>query len=255
MEKVVKIENLSKRYKKSAVLAVDDFSLECFEGEIVGLLGHNGAGKSTTLKCLTGMLPPTSGKITVCGYDVQKEPVKAKSTFGFVSDKHDVFVKMTGLEYLNFIADAYGVSKAERIQRYEELEKIFRLEDRVFDVINDYSHGMRQKICMMGSLKHHPKLWILDEPMIGLDPLTSARVREFMKKYVSEGNCILFSTHNIASVQKVCSRAVIIANSKKLADFNVADFEANNDMTLEEYFLQITDGAQNDAPETEERFE
>lgn len=241
MAPIIKIENLTKRYPKSTKFAVDDLSFECYEGEIVGLLGHNGAGKSTTLKCLTGMLPPTSGKITICDFDISKDAVKAKRNFGFVSDKHDVFVKMTGREYLNFIADAYGVDEADRAARYEELEKVFCLGDRIYDVISDYSHGMRQKICMMGSLIHRPKLWILDEPMIGLDPLTSARVQDFMREYAKSGNCILFSTHNISTVQKVCSRVVIIAESRKIDDFDVSTFaETHQNADLEEYFLAAT---------------
>ena len=238
---IIKIENLCKKYSKAGKFAVQDFSLECFEGEIVGLLGHNGAGKSTTLKCLTGIIPATSGKIEVLGFNIEKDAVQAKLNFGFVSDKHDVFVRMTGQEYLNFIADAYGVSEQARKKRYDELETVFRMGDRIFDMISDYSHGMRQKICMMGSLIHNPKLWILDEPMIGLDPLTSSRVQEFMKNYAKQGNCILFSSHNIASVQKLCSRAVIIANSKKIDEIDIADFtQKHTDSDLEKYFLQLT---------------
>lgn len=213
----------------------------CYPGEIVGLLGHNGAGKSTTLKCVTGILPYSKGKIVINGYDISKDLVKAKSTFGFVSDKHDVFVKFTGLQYIDFMANAYGVSVEERKKRLEVLEDVFCLKDRLFDTINDYSHGMRQKICMMGSLIHEPKLWILDEPMIGLDPVTTANVCDFMKRYAAQGNCILFSSHNINSVQKLCDRVVIIHNGVKTDDFYFDDFKKEcPDVDLEEYFLTRT---------------
>lgn len=237
----LEIKNLTKQYHAAPKPAVDNLSVSCYPGEIVGLLGHNGAGKSTTLKCVTGILPYSKGEIFVNGYNIEKEPVKAKSTFGYVSDKHDVFVKLTGMQYVDFMANAYGVSVADRKARLDRLEEVFQLGDRIFDTINDYSHGMRQKICMMGSLIHNPKLWILDEPMIGLDPLTSQRVSEFMKNYARQGNCILFSSHNINSVQKLCDRAVIIQNGVKTDDFYFEQFEREHPgIDLEEYFLSRT---------------
>ncbi len=238
---IIQIEGLTKQYKGAKAPAVDNFSLTCHAGEIVGLLGHNGAGKSTTLKCLTGILPFSTGKIVINGYDLKLQPVKAKYTFGFVNDSHDVFVKMTGLQYVNFMADAYGVSEEDRKRRLEILDDVFGLGDRLHDVISDYSHGMRQKICMIGSLMHKPKLWILDEPMIGLDPRTTQKVIDFMQEYAKKGNCILFSSHNINSVEKLCDRAVIIQGGVKTHDFAFADFKAEHpNVDLEEYFLSKT---------------
>ena len=237
----IEIKNLGKKYPSSDVYAVKDFNMTVNPGEIVGLLGHNGAGKSTTLKCLTGMLPFGEGSIKINGFNIKTEPVRAKSTFGFVSDRHDVFVKMTGLEYLAFMADAYGVDEKTRLHRIEYLDKVFPLGDRLLDPISDYSHGMRQKICMMSSVIHRPKLWILDEPMIGLDPLTSAKVAAFMKEYALNGNAILFSSHNINSVEKICKRAVIIQGRQKTDDFVIRDLVAQNPgVDLENYFLQKT---------------
>ena len=237
----LEIKNLTKQYHAAPKPAVDNLSVSCYPGEIVGLLGHNGAGKSTTLKCITGILPYSKGEIFINGYNIEKEPVKAKSTFGYVSDKHDVFVKLTGMQYVDFMANAYGVSIADRKARLDRLEEVFQLGDRIFDTINDYSHGMRQKICMMGSLIHNPKLWIMDEPMIGLDPLTSQRVSEFMKNYARQGNCILFSSHNINSVQKLCDTADIIQNGVKTDDFYFEQFECEHPgIDLEEYFLSRT---------------
>lgn len=236
---VIEIVKLVKQYPSADKPAVKDFSLTCYGGEIVGLLGHNGAGKSTTLKCLTGMLPFTSGKIKINGYNLKSSPVKAKFTFGFVSDKHDVFVKMTGMQYINFMADAYDVGKAERERNLRELEELFHLGDKLGDPISTYSHGMRQKVCMMGSLIHRPKLWILDEPMIGLDPLTSSKVYAYMKDYAAAGGCILFSSHNVNSVRKVCTRAVIINDGKLIDDVNFAGCDLVGE-DLEEYFLSRT---------------
>ncbi len=232
----IEISNLVKQYPQTAAPSVNDFSLTCREGEIVGLLGHNGAGKSTTLKCVTGILPFNSGSIKICGYDIKSAPVKAKLCFGYVSDKHDVFVKMTGLQYINFMADAYGVNKSDCLQRLEELDGLFSLGERLNEPISNYSHGMRQKVCMMGSLIHRPKLWILDEPMIGLDPHTSSKVSGFMRDYADGGNTIIFSSHNVGSVQKICDRAVIINKGVKTDDFRLADFHAEKG-DLEDYFL------------------
>ena len=238
-EQCIRVRNLTKSFGNRKV--VDDLSFDVKKGEVFALLGHNGAGKSTTLKCVTGILPYSKGEIFINGYNIEKEPVKAKSTFGYVSDKHDVFVKLTGMQYVDFMANAYGVSIADRKARLDRLEEVFQLGDRIFDTINDYSHGMRQKICMMGSLIHNPKLWIMDEPMIGLDPLTSQRVSEFMKNYARQGNCILFSSHNINSVQKLCDRAVIIQNGVKTDDFYFEQFECEHPgIDLEEYFLSRT---------------
>lgn len=235
----IEIDGLVKQYPRSAVPSVSNFSLTCYSGEIVGLLGHNGAGKSTTLKCMTGMLPYNEGSIKINGYDIKTSPVKAKFTFGFVSDKHDVFVKMTGLQYINFMADAYDVSKELRAERFQKLDELFCLGARLKEPISNYSHGMRQKVCMMGSLIHEPKLWILDEPMIGLDPLTSQKAGRFMKEYAAKGNCIIFSSHNVNAVQKLCDRAVIISRGIKTDDFFISEFDSSK-YDLEEYFLSRT---------------
>jgi ABC-2 type transport system ATP-binding protein len=215
------VKGLSKRYAPKGDFAIEDISFSCRRGEIVGLLGANGAGKSTTLKCVTGMLNPTSGKVSVCGYDLQKQPVEAKSNFSFVTDNHAVFEKLTGLRYLAFMADVYGVESAVRTQRTEYLQQIFRLGDDINRLIASYSHGMKQKICMMGSLMHMPKLWILDEPMVGLDPNTQAVVLDFMQNYAKQGNTVLFSTHNMDVAEKLCHRKIIIDKGRLVGDYPV----------------------------------
>lgn len=212
---LLEIRDLSKKYvKRGAVYAIKNISFKAERGEVVGLLGANGAGKTTTLKCITGMIPITEGEVFVGGYSIKSDPVKAKSHFSFVTDNHSVFVKMTGKQYLDFMSDVYKVPFETRKERYGYLEERFRLGAAVGDVISSYSHGMRQKICMMGSLMHEPELWILDEPMLGLDPRTQARVTEFITMYAKTGHTVLFSTHNLYIAAEVCSKAVIIAGGR-----------------------------------------
>ena len=204
--KTLEVKSLSKKYSARANYAVKDVSFSCEKGQIVGLLGSNGAGKSTSLKCITGMIPLTEGEICIGGYSIAKNPIDAKRSFSFVTDNHATFVKMTGLQYLSFMADVYKVPKNERRARYEELESVFQLGDAVKRLISNYSHGMKQKICMMASLIHEPDLWILDEPMVGLDPRTQNAVINFMHSYAKKGKTILFSSHNLDVVRRVCDR-------------------------------------------------
>lgn len=229
--KIAEIRGLYKKYLKNADYAVKDLSLNLYEGEIVGLLGANGAGKSTTLKCLTGMLLPTAGEIFVCGRSMTREPINAKRNFSFVSDNHSVFVKMTGMQYLSFMADIYGVPTAERSETYKELEECFNIGDKIDRLIGSYSHGTKQKICMMGSLMHKPKLWILDEPMLGLDPPTTKAVTEFMKSYAEKGNTVLFSSHNLDVVGRICNRALLIEKGALKAEVDLSDGMSGSELS------------------------
>lgn len=236
---VVEVKGLYKKYSRKADWAVTNVSFNCREGEIVGLLGHNGAGKSTTLKCLEGMLPFERGTITIAGHDIQKDGEAAKRNMGFVTDNHATFVKMTGIQYINFMADVYEVPTSLRGKRLTALEEVFQLGKAIENLISSYSHGMRQKICMMGSLIHHPKLWILDEPMTGLDPRTMHAVQEFMHKYAAAGNTIIFSSHALNTVAHLCDRVVLIRKGQQINDINVKRIYAMNpNFDFEEYFLQ-----------------
>ncbi len=236
---VVEVKGLCKRYSKKADWAVTNVSFTCREGEIVGLLGHNGAGKSTTLKCLEGMLPFERGTITIAGHDIRKDAEAAKQNMGFVTDNHATFIKMTGLQYINFMADVYEVPTQLREQRLAALEQVFQLGKPIENLISSYSHGMRQKICMMGSLIHHPKLWILDEPMTGLDPRTMKAVSVFMHRYVAAGNSIIFSSHALNTVAKLCDRVVLIRKGEQVSGLNVKEIYASNpNFDFEEYFLR-----------------
>lgn len=231
-----KIEGLCKRYAKRGAFAVEDLSFSCCGGEIVGLVGHNGAGKSTTLKCLVGMLPYERGKITVCGADMAKEPERAKRSLGFVTDDHAVFLRMTGMQYLSFLADVYGVGTAERHERTKELDGVFGLGDALSRLLSSYSFGMKQKICMMGSLLHRPRLWILDEPLTGLDVMAARAVKQYMRNYAREGNAILFSSHDFPAVAELCDRAVLLKGGRR-ADELALSHRGDAQKMLEEAFF------------------
>lgn len=236
---IVEIKGLYKKYAKAAEFVIYDINIECRPGEIVGLLGKNGAGKSTTIKCLTGFFPFDKGEIRICGYDIKTEPVKAKMNLGYVPDNRAMFDKMTGMEYINFIADLHKTPVEDRIARIDEMQRIFVLGDKIDALISSYSHGMRQKICLMASLIHRPKLWLLDEPLTGLDPQTSKALREYMQVYKAKGNGVLYSSHNLDAVEKTCDRVYIINKGRIVEDIVIADFKKNNpDKTLEEAFIE-----------------
>ena len=234
---VLKVEELCKRYQKRGEYAVENISFCCEEGEIVGLVGHNGAGKSTTVKCLEGMLPFDRGRVEICGFDLKKQPLAAKKNFGFVTDDHAAFVRMTGRGYLSFLGDIYGVLTKERRGRIEELEKVFCLGKAIDNLISSYSHGMRQKICMMGSLLHRPKLWVLDEPMTGLDPVTVRSVKDYMQKYAREGHAVLFSSHDLPAVAALCDRAVLLKRGRQVDVLPLKEYGNESGKLLEERYF------------------
>lgn len=240
MEKIVEIKNLYKKYNKQKNYAIEDINIDCYEGEIVGLLGKNGAGKSTTIKCLTGFFSFDKGSIKICGYDIVKDDVKAKNELGYVPDNHIMFEKMTGMEYINFIGDLHNVDKNVRKIRIEEMEEVFKLGDAIRNLISSYSHGMRQKVCLMANLIHRPKLWLLDEPLTGLDPQTSKALRDYMQVYKSRGNAVMYSSHNLDAVEKTCDRAYIINKGKIVESINIKEFKKNNPQkSLEDAFMEI----------------
>ncbi|NCA66741.1 MAG: ABC transporter ATP-binding protein [Clostridia bacterium] len=232
------IDNLRKKYLSTDIYAVDGLSLELKEGEIFGFLGQNGAGKSTTIKCITGIYPFECGEITICGHSIKKESIAAKLNIGYVPDNHSVYEKLTGREYVNYIADLYDVTLEKREERLNKYLKIFKLETAVDRQIKGYSHGMKQKICIIAALIHEPKLWILDEPMVGLDPQSIFEIIENMKQHCAKGNTVFFSSHNIDLVAKLCNRAAIIDGGKlcEVIDLNVN----NNREKLETIFRSYT---------------
>lgn len=238
---MIKLENIYKSYVKGKK-SVDSLNLEIKDGEIFGFLGPNGAGKTTTIKMITGILNADEGRILVDDKDIKKESISAKKTIGFVPDTPDIFLKLKGIEYLNFMGDIYEVPKEIRKQRIEELTKKFEIYDNLNEEMQGYSHGMRQKIILCGALLNNPKNWILDEPMTGLDPKASYDLKEMMRKHAKEGNCVFFSTHVLEVAEKLCDRVGIINKGKLIfvGTFEEMKTKLKDNGTLEELFLEIT---------------
>ncbi len=240
---MIKIENVTKVYN-GKVKAVDDISLTINDGEIVGFIGPNGAGKTTTLKMITGILQADSGSIVLNDFDIAKQPLDAKKQFGFVPDNPDIFLRLKGIEYLNLMADIYEVATDTRRSRIENLANTFEMTSALNDKILSYSHGMRQKIVVMGVLIHDPSIWILDEPLTGLDPQSSFALKEMMRKQADEGKSVFFSTHVLEVAEKLCDKVAII-NRGRIAYFGTLEELKGqyNQSSLEEIFLQVTRNA------------
>lgn len=230
---------MTKWYQANQTPAVENLSLEVKPGEIFGFLGPNGAGKSTTIKMVSGILTPNQGSITVCGVDMVRDPVEAKRNIGYVSDNHSVYERLTGLEYLNFMADIYGISAEERKRKIEQYLTVFELTDAARRQIKSYSHGMKQKICIAGALVHSPKLWILDEPMTGLDPQSAFHLKTMMREHCEQGNTVFFSSHVLDVVERVCDRIGIIDKGRLVAVGTIDELRAQGS-TLEQFFLNLT---------------
>ncbi len=241
-ELIVEIKGLSKRYGKADHYTIDDINVECYSGEIVGIMGKNGAGKSTTIKCLTGYFPFDKGEITICGHNIKTDAVEAKMNLGYVPDSRAMFDKMTGFEYINFIADLHDVDVSVRQSRIDEMEARFKLGDSIYSMISSYSHGMRQKICLMASLIHRPKLWLLDEPLTGLDAVTIEALLSYMIEYKQQGNGILFCSHNLDVVDRICDRVYRISQGHVTDAFTMEDFRsAHPGESLVKVFMQDTE--------------
>lgn len=238
---MIEITNVSKSYNGSTY-AVKDLSLSVPSGEIFGFLGPNGAGKSTTIKMITGIHGVDKGTITINGKNIMEEPMEAKKTFGYVPDSPDMFLRLKGIEYLNFMADMYEVPKEVRQERIESLAKKFDLYNALSDQIQSYSHGMRQKIVIIGVLVHEPDVWILDEPLTGLDPKSAYILKEMMREHADKGKIVFFSTHVLEVAEKICDRVVIINKGNLQFKGNLDEmrdhFKSNE--SLEKMFLEMT---------------
>ena len=237
---MIRLYNVSKSYAKSQNLAVDNLSLEIKDGEIFGFLGPNGAGKSTTIKMITGILSPTSGTIEVDGINIADNPLKAKSCIGFVPDNHEIYETLKGNEYLNFIGTMYGVDGNTLKSRVEEYAQLFSMTDALPKMSSSYSHGMKQKLLIIAALVHEPKVWVLDEPMTGLDPQSAYQLKQLMRKHANAGNTVFFSSHVIDVVEKVCDRIAIINHGRLVAVDTLENIRAQNQASLESMFLTIT---------------
>ena len=237
---MLQIKNVSKTYG-GGVKAVDDISLDIGGGQIVGFIGPNGAGKTTTIKMITGILNPDAGTVAVDGHDITREPLEAKKSFGFVPDSPDIFLRLKGMEYLNFMGDVYGVDAAARRERIASLAESFEMTGALNARLQTYSHGMRQKIVIMGVLLHNPKVWILDEPLTGLDPLSSHKLKELMREHAGAGNAVFFSTHVLEVAEKLCDEVVIINRGRILFHGGLDALQAQHaGMSLEAIFLEVT---------------
>ena len=233
---MIKFENFSKRYGNAKNYSVRDFNLEVNDGEVFGFLGHNGSGKSTTIKSLVGIQSITEGRILVCGYDIEKQPLQAKRLMGYVSDNHAVYEHLTGREYINYVADLYEVSETDRTARLDKYVKMFNLQDAIDREIKGYSHGMKQKVMVISSLIHDPKVWVLDEPLTGLDPTSAYQIKQCMVEHASRGNIVFFSSHVIEVVEKVCDRIAIIKKGELQGVYSLKDLHEKN-ISLEELYL------------------
>ncbi len=239
---MITINHVSKSYVKGKK-SVDNLNLEIKNGEIFGFLGPNGAGKTTTIKMITGILKPDEGEILLDGKNIEKQPVDAKKTIGFVPDSPDMFLRLTGIEYLNFIADMYEVPSEDRKERIEKLAKRFEIENDLGSSMQSYSHGMRQKIIVISMLLHQPKNWILDEPMTGLDPKSSFQLKELMREHAKKNNTVFFSTHVLEVAEKLCDRVGIIhkGNLIFVGTYEELKSEVKEGSSLEEMFLELTE--------------
>jgi ABC-2 type transport system ATP-binding protein len=241
-DNMLRIFSASKSYAKSTFKAVDNLTLHVKKGVIYGFIGPNGAGKTTTIKMLTGILPFEEGNIEINGFDIKRDPINAKKSIGFVPDNHVIYEKLTGREYINFMADIYRVDLAERKRRAEKYLEMFNLTKDVDSQISSYSHGMKQKICVIGALIHNPPLWVLDEPLTGLDPQSSFELKNLMREHTKQGNTVFFSTHVLEVAEKLCDRIGIINKGKLILEGTMDEIKAmgGKDESLEQIFIKIT---------------
>ena len=232
----VKVNHFTKVYRGSKRKAADDVTLEAHAGEVFGFIGHNGAGKSTTIKSLVGIQSITEGSIEIEGYDISRQPTEAKQNIGYVSDNHAVYEDLTGREYIHYVADLYRVSPEDCEARLAKYAAIFKIEEALDREIKGYSHGMKQKVMVISSLIHAPKVWVLDEPLTGLDPTSSYQIKKCMREHANEGNIVFFSSHMIEVVERMCDRIAIIADGK-LCDCETIEEIRASGRTLEDIYL------------------
>ena len=232
---MLRIDRLTKRYGEK--LAVDNLSLHIAPGEIYGFIGHNGAGKTTTLKSAVGILQFDAGTITINGTDLKKDPLTCKKQLAYIPDNPDLYEFMSGIKYLNFIADIFGVGPDERAARIRELADRLELTNDLAQPISEYSHGMKQKLAVIAAWIHEPKLILMDEPFVGLDPKASHLLKQMMREHCDRGGAIFFSTHVLEVAEKVCDRVAIIKQGKLIRSGTME--EVRGDDSLEEVFLEL----------------
>lgn len=232
---MLKIEHLTKSYGEKK--AVDDLSLHIEKGRIYGFIGHNGAGKTTTLKSIVGILKLEEGEIYIDGKSIKQEPMDCKSIIAYIPDNPDLYEYLTGIKYLNFIADVYQVSQAERKERIKKYGDLFELTESLGQPISSYSHGMKQKLAIIAAFIHKPKLMIMDEPFVGLDPKATHLLKGLMRELCDEGGAIFFSTHVLEVAEKLCDDVAIIKSGKLVTAGKTEDVVGNE--SLEDVFLEL----------------
>ncbi|MCX7027249.1 MAG: ABC transporter ATP-binding protein [Spirochaetes bacterium] len=240
---MIELEGVSKTYAKSAKKAVDGLSLIIPNGKIFGFLGPNGAGKTTTIRLATGSLSPDEGRISIDGCSMAENPLEAKKKIGFVQDNPELFNRLKAHEYLDFIADVFGVPTGERRKAVEDYASRFELSDVLASSIGSLSRGMKQKLSIMASLIHDPPIWILDEPMVGLDPEAAFQLKEIMRERTLAGKCVFFSTHVMEVAEKVCDELAIIVVGRIVFSGSMTELKAQGgrDESLESLFLNLVD--------------
>lgn len=234
---MLKIENLTKTYGQKK--AVDNLSLEIENGHIYGFIGHNGAGKTTTLKAIVGIMNFDSGDILIDGKSIKKDALACKKIMAYIPDNPDLYEYLTGIKYLNFICDVYGIDQEKRTERIKKYSDMFELSDSLGEVISAYSHGMKQKLAIIAALVHEPKLIIMDEPFVGLDPKATHLLKQLMRQMCDQGAAIFFSTHVLEVAEKLCDKIAIIKAGKLIVSGNTQD--VIGDESLEDVFLELED--------------
>lgn len=239
---MLEVKNFTKKYNNGK-LAVDNISFSVNNGEIFGFLGPNGAGKSTTIKAIVGLIKKSSGEINIDGIRLEDDPILYKNKFSYLADNPDLFDKFTGVEYINFVSDIYGVDEKTRDERLNTYLDYFDIRQAMVDLISSYSHGMKQKLALISSLIHNPDLLILDEPMVGLDPKSSFNLKKIMRERKERGKMVFFSTHVMEVAENICDRIAIISKGKIVAQGSLDEIRKNLDenKSLEELFLELTD--------------
>jgi ABC-2 type transport system ATP-binding protein len=240
---MIELQGISKTYAKSVVKAVDGLSVSIRDGEIFGFLGPNGAGKTTTIKVLTGVLRPDAGTALIDGIDIAVSPLEAKRRIGYVTDNPELFSRLKAAEYLNFIGDVYGVDAATRRERVADYTTRFEIKDALGGSIGSFSHGMKQKLLVTASLLPDPQNWVLDEPMVGLDPKAAFILKDIMRARVASGKTVFFSTHVMEVAEKLCDRLAIINKGKIIFTGTLAELKKlqGADISLESLFLELVD--------------
>lgn len=238
---MLKIRNLTKQYK-GGKKAVDELTITVEAGDIYGFIGHNGAGKTTTIKCIVGIHDFDEGEIFVDGTSVKDDPIECKRKLAYVPDNPDLYDYLTGIQYLNFIADVFEIPKKEREERIQKEADLFELTPALGDLISSYSHGMKQKLALIGALIHNPKLLILDEPFVGLDPKAALMLKNRMHELCEQGSAIFFSTHVLDVAERLCTKAAIIRQGKLIAAGTME--ELTGGATLESVFMEVIENAE-----------